>query len=272
MYNVPPMKARPTILAAVLAVLGWSGCASTSDQTTAYLDLCKQGQMQLKDGSYGPARSTFRTILSRYPGQPLNGEVELLLSDCENRLGNGAEARQLREKVAREATSRDLKLRANLSLGIMDIEKEWFDEAVSRFSAAQASADEASAELQATILCKKGIALQGTGRFQEARASFKKAIESAPNSPAAKSSRLQLLYPDYFTVQTGAFREAVNAERQRGELAGRGFPAEVVAVDYPQGKLHCVRVGKTGDREAAKKLLDRILAAKISDLKATIKP
>jgi cell division septation protein DedD len=118
------------------------------------------------------------------------------------------------------------------------------------------------------------MALQGAGRFPEAREAFRKAIETAPGSSAAKGARVQLLYPDHFAVQTGAFAKAENAGKQKDLLAKKGFPTEVVEMDLPQGKLHCVRAGKFRDRAEARALLEKIRSSKAlpAATKLTVKP
>jgi tetratricopeptide (TPR) repeat protein len=265
------MRRAAPFLAAVALL---AGCASTDDAPKAYLDLWERGQGQVRDGDYGSARKTFRDVLAKYPKQPFNPNVELLLSDCEHQLGNEAEARQIREKVAREATAADIKWLANRGLGRMALEREDFAEALARFQAAAAASADAPLDERASLACQTGIALQGAGRFAEARAAFRKTIEMAPGSSAAKGARVGLLYPDHFAVQTGAFRSAENAEKQRALLASKGFAAEVVEMDLPQGNLHCVRVGKFRERDPAKALLGRIRKAKIlpETVKLTVKP
>jgi tetratricopeptide (TPR) repeat protein len=264
-------------IASIAGPIFAAGCASRSGSSgppKAYLDLCERGQAQVRNEDYAGARTTFRETLSRHPDQIFNANVELLLSDCERQLGNEAEARRLREKVARSAGSPDLKMRANFGLGKMALAGERFDEAASRFRAALAASGEATAQEKASIRLQTGIALQSGGQFAEARQEFGRAIEEAPESPSAKQARTQLLYPDHFAVQTGAFKDPKNAEDERTRLKEKGFPAEVVTMDLPQGKFHCVRVGKFADRRQAVEFLERIRTAKALRPKAkpTVKP
>jgi len=260
------------VLAAALATI--AGCASSgSSPNQAYLDSCEKGQGQIRDGDYAGARATFKDTLSRNPDQMFNANIELLLADCERELGNEAEAKRLRQKVAAEAKSPDLRMRANYGLGQMALAREDYSEAILRFQGADAAAREATPEERASLHCQTGIALQGAGRFAEARDSLKKAVETSPRSAAAKRASIQLLYPDHFAVQTGAFRQESNAEAQRKALAGKGFPAVVVEMETTKGTLHCVRVGKYGARDEAKAMLERIRRSKVLPAaKLAIKP
>jgi tetratricopeptide (TPR) repeat protein len=260
---------------AVLAVLG--GCATPSRPPNGYQTLWEAGKAKLRDGDYLAARKSFKELLSRYPDQPENQTVQLYLANCEHQLGNDGEARRIKEKVDREAATPDIKWAANRGLGRLALDREDFREAVSRFQAATAAAAKdptTPVEEKASLLCLTGVALQGAGRFAEAREFLGKAVEAAPGSLAAKQARAQLLYPDHFAVQTGAFRSVENAEKQRALLAGKGFPAEVIAMDLPQGNLQCVRVGKFRDRAQARALLEKIRASKAlpESVKLTIKP
>jgi tetratricopeptide (TPR) repeat protein len=265
-----------TILAiAVLAASLTTGCSSTSHgPPQAYLDLRKRGLEQMQNDDFDGGRKTFREMISRFPDQIYNEDIELLLSGCEHKLGNETEARLLREKVARTAQSPELKMRANFGLGKMSLANERFDEAAARFRAALAIAGEAPAKERASIRLQLGIALQSGGQFADARRELGRAIEEDPESPSARQARIQLLYPDHFSVQTGAFKHSANAEREMALLKKKGFPAEVVSMDLPQGKLYFVRAGKLADRRKAGELLDRIVAAKAlpAGAKPTVKP
>jgi len=246
------------ILPAIFAL--W-GCTITSEPPAEYLQLREKALNQIRSENFSQAREILREVLSRFPGQPLNHDLEILLSGCERELGNEKEAYRLREKVASEADAPDLKVRAYEGLGKMDFENRKYDRAAERFHAALSL--ETSPTERSRLLYKVGLSHQRGGQFEKARKSYKDAIEVAPDSPAATDARIHLLYPDYFSVQTGAFSKVANAEKQKKQLSERGFPAEVVEFQLPKGTLHCVRVGNFRDRASALALRDRIIAAKV---------
>ena len=127
----------------------------------------------------------------------------------------------------------------------MALAGERFDEAASRFRAAYALAGEASAEEKASIRLQTGIALQAGGQFAEARKELGQAVKEAPKSSSARQANVQLLYPDHFAVQTGAYKDVKNADREKALRKEKGFPAEVFPMDLSQGKFYCVRVGSS---------------------------
>lgn len=256
----------------VLVCLTLGGCVVGSGPPRDYLDLWERAIGQIENEDYAGARSTIQELLKRYPDQEMTGEAELLLSDLELQLGNPDGARSVRERVASEGKSPEVRIYALSGLGLREIEQEKFDSAATRFqTAAKLEQDPAR---RAVHLSRAGIALQRAGRFAEAEDLYQAAMALAPGSKTAIRCREQLLYPRHFSVQTGAFQEASNAERQRELLVGKGFAAEVVAVDAPAGRLHCVRVGRFPDRAPASTLRDRLLAARVlpAGTKIAVKP
>jgi tetratricopeptide (TPR) repeat protein len=249
-----------------------AGCATRGEPPRPYLDLMDRGQTQMLNYDYAGGRATFLEVLSRYADQPYSQDAELLLSDCEHQLGNELKARSIRERVAQKTTSPDLKARALFGLGNWEIEKEEYQAAAERFR--EVAKLEVGNENRAKAFYWAGLALQRGGRFAEARSTYRQVIELAPASKPAAEARRQLLYPDYFAVQTGAFADAANAARQRDLLVEKGFPAEVVTVNTAKGKLHWVQVGRFPDRSSAAALRERIRAAKVlpESAKVSVRP
>ncbi len=65
-----------------------------------------------------------------------------------------------------------------------------------------------------------------------------------------------------YTIQTGAYRDAVNADHIANQLRQAGFPAQVEASTTVEGAdIHRVLVGASLEREAAQRLLDELRAA-----------
>jgi Tfp pilus assembly protein PilF len=199
--------------------------------------------------------------LDRYPQGPLNQDACLFLADCEFELGNEAEARKLREQVAKEATSSEVRVRALSGLGMQELVRENFQAAAQDFD--EAAKLEPDPRSRALLMVRRGIALQRAGRFGEARELYRQATALAPDSRAERMAKAQLLFPDHFFVQAGAYSEEANAERQRQTLVEKGFPAEVGQVETARGKLFLVRVGRFGDRATAKALAQKLRDSKV---------
>jgi len=256
------MTGNRRALVALAVILGAiAGCSVAAITPKAYDDLYDQGLSHMRRENYAAARSTFQDLLKRFPDQVLNQDAELLLADCEYRLGNTARAKSIRERIAREATSTEIKVRALYGLGMMEIAAEDFAPAAGRFHAAALA--ETDPARRGRILFRRGVALQRAGRFAEARQVYQEAAAAVPNSKVAQACEEQLAYPDHFSVQTGAFIHAGEAEKMRDLLAKKGFKAETLLAGTSRGKFNCVRVGRFADRAAAKAEAERIRAAKV---------
>jgi rare lipoprotein A len=64
----------------------------------------------------------------------------------------------------------------------------------------------------------------------------------------------------FFTVQVGAFRERVNAERLRDRLSSSYSPIFIQPYDSPEGTFYRLRVGKVSGEDAAKELAQQLRA------------
>jgi rare lipoprotein A len=75
--------------------------------------------------------------------------------------------------------------------------------------------------------------------------------------PGVVPVRIEILTPGvdpnvgFFTVQVGAFRERLNAERLRDRLSATYSPISIQSFDTPDGSFFRVRVGKISGEEAA---------------------
>ncbi len=234
----------------------------------AFKKLEQRGRDQLSQGDYAGAKSTLQEALGKYPNRPEVSDVELLLAVAEYNLGRKDRARSLREKVAREGPTPEIQARALSGLGWMELRDDRYESAARNYKAAASL--EGDRDRKAHLLSWAGVACQRAGRFEEAHGLFRRVIEIAPGSKSATRAREGLLYPDHFAVQTGAFADPKNARRQREMLAARGYPVQILALEAPSGRLHCVRVGSYPTREQAKALLEGIRTAQILPASAKI--
>jgi rare lipoprotein A len=75
--------------------------------------------------------------------------------------------------------------------------------------------------------------------------------------PGVVPVRIEILTPGldpnvgFFTVQVGAFRDRLNAERLRDRLSATYSPITIQSFDTPDGSFFRVRVGKISGEEAA---------------------
>jgi rare lipoprotein A len=93
--------------------------------------------------------------------------------------------------------------------------------------------------------------------------SYAAAREIESIGPGVVPVRLELLSAvdptaGFFTVQIGAFRERVNAERLRTRLSVSYSPVLIEEFDSPQGSYYRVRVGKVSGEDAAEELGEQL--------------
>jgi rare lipoprotein A len=93
--------------------------------------------------------------------------------------------------------------------------------------------------------------------------SYAAAREIESIGPGVVPVRLELLSAvdptaGFFTVQIGAFRERVNAERLRTRLSVSYSPVLIEEFDSPHGSYYRVRVGKVSGEDAAEELGEQL--------------
>jgi rare lipoprotein A len=93
--------------------------------------------------------------------------------------------------------------------------------------------------------------------------SFAAAKEIESVGPGVVRVRLDVLSAidpnaGYFTVQIGAFRERVNAERMRTRLSASYSPIHIVEYPTDGGSFYRVRVGKVSGEQAAQQLSEQL--------------
>ena len=81
-------------------------------------------------------------------------------------------------------------------------------------------------------------------------------VEKAPPKP--ESTAASTPAAGEWAVQVGSFGSRANADRLRGQLAGKGFPVFVTQIESRGRTFHRVRVGPAADRAGAEALLRRL--------------
>jgi len=83
-----------------------------------------------------------------------------------------------------------------------------------------------------------------------------KKVEKAPPKP--ESTVASTPAAGEWAVQVGSFGSRENADRLRGQLAGKGFPVFVTQIESRGRTFHRVRVGPAADRAGAEALQRRL--------------
>jgi len=110
-------------------------------------------------------------------------------------------------------------------------------------------------------LCYKGDILAKTSDTQEARQTYEAALALKPDTPYAEkrlSALREKVSEDTFHIQTGAFRNPENAERQRRALIERQLDATVVSKKIRGETYHIVQVGRFKTQADARPTLEAL--------------
>lgn len=83
-----------------------------------------------------------------------------------------------------------------------------------------------------------------------------KTVEKAPPKPVSVAAASAAA--GEWAVQVGSFGSRENADRLRGQLAGKGFPVFVTRIESRGRTFHRVRVGPAADRAGAEALLRKL--------------
>jgi len=110
-------------------------------------------------------------------------------------------------------------------------------------------------------ICYKGDMLAKTRDTQEARKTYEAALALKPDNPYAEkqlSALREKVSEDTFHIQTGAFRNPENAERQRRALIERHLDATVVSKEIRGETYHIVQVGRFKTEADARPTLEAL--------------
>ena len=175
------------------------------------------------------------------------------------RMGDTANAERYLS-VAVNAADESLAADAAATLGILYSEQGRYSDAAHTLLRA---AELYTGEDRARAYFHAGIAQQKLGRWPQARTSLILARSASRNPQFWQQVEKQLNVTGY-TIQTGAFRDAENAQRAAADLAGRadavGLPEPrlVRSVDAAAGEVTLVQIGEFATFASARTYRDRI--------------
>lgn len=202
------------------------------------------------------AQLSFSHFAEQNPADPRRGEALLTAGICAQRRGRNDEADGLLREA--QACGGAISARALLQRGYL-VATERPQLAAPRFSEAARIAVELETRAEAWL--QHGIALQRSGRFEEALQPLKMCAAQKAALGLAARARLHLQYDPWFTVQVGAFLESAHALRQLQQLERAGLPAEMRSPGRKGSPLHRVLSGRFDRREQASRHALRVRAA-----------
>ncbi len=213
--------------------------------------------------------STAQIAFSRFaeanPQDPRSGEALLTAGICAQRRGRQVEA----DALLREAQARGgaVAARALMQRGYLLL-TEQPGAAVSCFKRAASAA--LDPETRAEGWLQHGMALQRSGRFEEARSPLLRCAEQEQSKGLSAKARLLLQHDPWFTVQVGAFLERSNAQRLLKKLESAGLPAEHRMPGRKGTPLHRILSGRFDRRDEAIRYSLRVKQALgLEDVKVT---
>ena|SRR3989338_4868324 len=175
---------------------------------------------QLRQASYGDARSNFNLLLSGFPKEELRDKAYLGYVEALYLSGEYAEGLKIAEEFLEKSPT---------------------------------------SEFISAVYLKLGRGSLKLRNWQKAQEYLNKIVRDFPQSPEARIAKQLLEEKQYFSVQIGAFLDRIRAENLASELKQKGEYAYIVeTVDNLDRKFYRVRVGKTALLEEAQKLESKL--------------
>jgi|GEM_PF-2837754 len=249
-------KCSPPTLAALtaLAILA-AGCAPYTNQPPArqHTEMLR-GQEYFLAGDYEQAARCFQRTATGLGGQQA-AESYYWLGICRLNQERLHTAEQAFHDCLNQRPSALLEL--NAWTGIADCYRigQRYQMAATVYERVLATG---SAEIERDLLIyHQGLSMLRGGDRAGGQAVLQRLIREHPASPHSAAARTKLLSASSFFVQTGAFSDRANADRQAARLREKGFSPRI---EQP-GNNYCVRVGHESTWEAAAALAERVRAA-----------
>jgi tetratricopeptide (TPR) repeat protein len=172
-------------------------------------------------------------------------------------LTQGQQARQDLQRAAQFPGQPDVCWRACSVLGTLDYEDGRWPEATRHYEAvAQIAPQEPPKDL---FLFRLGACYERTGRWENARRTFRRIVDEFPQSSVASDAlRRVQLGADHFSVQCGVFSSLTNAENLVRQLEQDGFAPTVQREPRNGVMVYVVQVGRFNKYEYALQELARV--------------
>jgi tetratricopeptide (TPR) repeat protein len=248
------------IVAAIL--LFAAGCGpQLKPQQRALLDEARAAYDQQR---YPVAISKLDAFLGQVKDHPAAGDAYYLRGLSQARSGQRASAYADLRSCVTVSDDSETVWRAYMLLGTMYFEDERWDDGLQALrAAAERMPDRAPKD---TVLARLAMCFERTGRWVEARERYAQIAQRYPSGPYGDwARRRQLLKPDHFAVQCGAFSQSRNADTLVAGLKSRGFPAQVRSEPRERGTMQVVLLGRYASYEEARSALES-LRVSASDL------
>jgi tetratricopeptide (TPR) repeat protein len=255
---------RRVALAAVLLLCALAASCGSGPEVIseppprAYSDA--EALFLLKD--YKAALRKFETFARSDPRSPFAPRAHYWAGVSALNVGDIREARTHIGIACARCESRFVRGLCFFSLGECDFAEGMYRSAIANYRRALKYAG----SQKARILYNVGRCYLGLGREREAEMCFGRVASEYPDSDVAgllgsKGDEKPGISSDGFTVQAGVFGGRSNAEKLRGRLEKRGYPAHLRLVHRAGGVLYYVRVGRYDTKKRAEAVARGMRAA-----------
>jgi tetratricopeptide (TPR) repeat protein len=222
-----------------------------------YQDWLTQGQQACSEQRYDQAVQQLTQYINAVGTSPEAARAYYLRGVALAELKQGAQARQDLQRAAQFPGQPDVCWRACSVLGTLDYEDGRWPEATRHYEAvAQIAPQEPPKDL---FLFRLGACYERTGRWENARRTFRRIVDEFPQSSVASDAlRRVQLGADHFSVQCGVFSSLTNAENLVRQLEQDGFAPTVQREPRNGVMVYVVQVGRFNKYEYALQELARV--------------
>lgn len=254
------MLTTRVLSAFLLSVLSLSACRST--ETEPEFDrLYAEVDTAWKMRDFAAAKSKAQQILTQFPDYP-HEDLKLTLAGAEDQLNNKNAAAQIYKDLAETTESATVRNHCLQLLAFAQRALGRYQQAVASYEAALKIEEDPKKQL--ALRFGLGLCLQRTSEFANAKAIYRDLIAAAPQSDWARYAQQHLRFPDYYTVQVGAFRQKANAQKQSATLRGSGYDAHIdEGLSQTDFKLYFVRIGQWAVRGEAERVQKNLVGSRL---------
>jgi tetratricopeptide (TPR) repeat protein len=246
------------VISGVLLATG-CGLAGCGGVPASALRQVSEAQTAAAGGRYARAEQLVDPVIRAHGRKRQTATAYYVRGLCRIQSGARAGAREDFDSALRLSQDAELSALVEAQLGNMA-----FDDG--DYSAACLHYEKAAPRLPHSapsdrVLLQYGIALQRSGRFDEADRKYAQLIESYPNSPHLAAAHAKQAWDGaYFAIQCGAFGQQASAQALAASLHSRGLKSSITAEERGGSRLFMVRVGRFPSYADAARLLARVRA------------
>ena len=240
-----------SVLLAGLTIAGGCGVPAGAQRRI------QEAQTAAAAGQFHRAADLVEPVIRAHGNKKQAAAAFYVRGQCRVEAGQRDAARQDFQTALRQSSDADLRALVAVQLGNLAFDDGAYPAACEHYAGAverlphRPPADR--------VFLQYGIALQRSGRFDDANRMYAWLIKEFPNSPhVAAAQAKQAWAAPYFAIQCGAFGQQTAARDLAGALRASGLDAEIANEVRNRGRLFVVRVGRFPSYTDAARALGRV--------------